>query len=69
MEHSRININGNQVGRFHYNDYEERLEAYDTYGRIIVTYSMIPKQWEEISSKSYADCWEELGILFGDAED
>ena len=69
MEYSKIHINGHQVHHFHYNDYEEQLEAYDDAKRIIVAYAMSPKQWAEISKLSYAACWEELGSLFGDVED
>jgi alpha-L-fucosidase len=69
MEYSEIRINGHKVHHFHYNDYEEQLEAYDESMRTIVTYSMDPKQWAEISKLSYAACWEELGRLFGDVEE
>jgi hypothetical protein len=66
MEYGNIHINGNKVHHFHYNDGKEQLEAYDYLGRIIVTYEMSKEQWTEISKLSYADCWEELGSLFGD---
>ena len=62
----QIHINGNKVHHFHYNDCKEQLEAYDYDTRIIATYEMSEEQWAEISSMSYADCWEELGSLFGD---
>lgn len=69
MEHSIIHINGYKVGNFHYNDGKEQLEAYDVSGCMIATYEMSKEQWAEISKLSYAACWEELGSLFGDAED
>lgn len=69
MDHSKISINGNLVHHFHYNDYDEQLEAYDYNKRIIATFSMDKDQWSQKDKLSYADCWEELGSLFGDAED
>ena len=69
MEYSKIHINGQKVHHFHYNDGKEQLEAYDELMRVIATYEMSEEQWSEISKLSYAACWEELGSLFGDAED
>lgn len=69
MEYREIHINGNKVRCFHYNDGKEQLEAYDELMRVVATYEMSEEQWSEISKLSYVACWEELGSLFGDAED
>lgn len=69
MEYKSIYINGIRVGCFNYNKGEEKLEAYDEFRRIIAEYEMSPEQWNELDKLSYADCWEELGVLFGDPEE
>ena len=68
MAYSKIHINGNQVHHFHYDDNDEQLEAYNYDKRIIATFSMSKDQWKGIKKMSYAECWDELGSLFGDEE-
>lgn len=69
MKYKSIYVNGIKVNFFHYDDGKEKLEAYDKFKRIIAEYEMTPEQWSELDKLSYAACWEELGVLFGDPEE
>ena len=69
MEYKSIYVDGIKISHFHYNEGEEKLEAYDEFGRIIADYDMTSEQWSELDKLSYAACWEELGVLFGDPEE
>lgn len=64
--HSSPTINGVKVHNFHYVEGTEQLIAYDYNHRIIASFLMSPQQWKQISSGSYAKCWNELVELFAD---
>lgn len=62
-------INGTKVHHFHYAEGAEQLIAYDYNSRVIASFLMSPQQWEQISSGTYAQCWNELVELFADPVD
>lgn len=64
--YSSPTINGIKVHNFHYVEGTEQLVAYDYNHRVIASFLMSPQQWEQISSKTYAQCWNELVELFAD---